>query len=479
MKKFKFINAAFLTSLMMFAACSTNDGPSFSENYETVTFTFATDDYATATRAESSNQISQGKEIDVLVFAIYQQPESGNTVGTLLGSEDGKLYGDGSGIKNKNFKISTKGYYYMAFDGKPTSVSITLNKNYSYRILCWAQNSQCDAYDASKLEAVKINYAPTNNKNNNDESRDAFCAKQDFAGSADNVEVVLHRPLAQINVGTTGADYRANSKKINGEYYTHSKVTLKGQLANQLDVFTGKATTSDPVDTEYTFSYAAIPAYYQNEGKIPTSEDALLKLENEEFLQVELNGEDGFLNYKTQYPTVKEEGEGTDKTITYLTETFKYLSMNYVLPVGNAYTGEGSTIGFKVEFAKAETAETATTATSFSLTSIPVKSTWRTNILGGLAWIKDPDPKNQDPDYPDPDPENPKPTPTPPPGPDDPSSLFGSVTLNIIICPDYFGDKNKTDGTGSGQFTDNDNKKEQDNSHNTNSGSSNSGGTGE
>ena len=471
MKNFKFIHAAFLTPLMMFAACSTNDGPSFSENYETVTFTFATEDQVAGTRAESNSGISKGDKIDVLVFAIFDQSDTTTPLG------DGGVYPKGSSEINLSYKLP-KGYYHMAFTGEETPVSITLNKNNNYTIVCWAQNSGCDAYDASNLKAVKIDYAPSNNKNNNDEYRDAFCVAQNFKGSENQVTVTLHRPLAQINVGTTGADYRANSMKINGAYYTHTKVTIKGQLANQLDIFTGNATTSDAAGTEYTFGYAALPAYYKNESIIPTTDDDLLELENEEFLKVNLDKETGYLPYKTNYPTIKKDEEG--KIESYLTETFKYLSMTYVLPVGNIYKYTGTPVDFKVEFAKAETAGAATTATSLSLNQIPLNPTWRTNILGGLAWIVDPDPANKDENFgpdPDPDPEDPKPTPDP--GPDDPSSLFGSVTLNIVICPDYFGEWNKTDGTGDNKPTENPNIGDHINDPKTDSGSSNSGSTGE
>ena len=72
-----------------------------------------------------------------------------------------------------------------------------------------------------------------------------------------------------------------------------------------------------------------------------------------------------------------------------------------------------------------------------SLTNVPVHRNWRTNILGGLAWIKDPT-------DPDPDPEDPD-EPTPPDGPDDPTSVFKFTNILVSEDPLFFGDYNTED----------------------------------
>ncbi len=83
--------------------------------------------------------------------------------------------------------------------GGSANINMTLVKNMKYKIIFWAQNPNCAAYNTSDLTAIKVNYSGIAN----DEGRDAFYAvKEIFVDGGFSQEVILRRPFAQINFGT-------------------------------------------------------------------------------------------------------------------------------------------------------------------------------------------------------------------------------------------------------------------------------------
>ena len=202
----------------------------------------------------------------------------------------------------------------------PVQKTLTLAKDKTYKIVFWAQNSACTAYRVSDDMKVTVDYAGINN----DETRDAFFKTVEFTvNGAAQIDVELQRALAQINVGVTAADWEAAKKS--GVTIEKSVAYIK-QAATSVDLLTGKA--SDPVDVTYTEN--AIPA-----------EDLVV---------------DG--------------------------ETYKWLSMSYILVADGTETGtEKATLndlGFSFNYTGG--------AVEFKsgLTSVPVQRNYRTNIVGKL-----------------------------------------------------------------------------------------------
>lgn len=390
--------AAFMSS----CADSNNVTPS-PAGERTVTVNFITESPVVSRAADTQNVISAGSQIDVLVYAVYDDK------GTLLdyfqtnggiGADCPDNFTPGTGQNAIGFKA-----------GQTGTIVLKVNPDLKYQIACWAQSSKCDAYDSSDLSKVTVDYSDAVN---NDEKRDAFCTVSEvFSGSTtEPVTLTLRRPFAQINVGTTGADFKMSARIPGGTYYTYSSVSLKG-VSESYDVLKGEAAEET---TTATFELNKIASYWNMD--VPTADADKVMAEGEDFLKVNLDGEDGYTAYKTSYPTIDEDG-------TYLTETFKYMSMCYILvPGANGTSLDEVTFLFSGD---SEGTPTTSVNTSFSLPNVPAKKNYRTNILGGLSKVKPS--KTPDPDGDDDDEII-----------DDPTTLFNSVKANVTINVEYLGD---------------------------------------
>lgn len=238
----------------------------------------------------------------------------------------------------------------------PTTETITLAKGQTYMIAFWAQNKACTAYEVSDDMVVTINYKGALS---NDERRDAFFKTVKVTVTGDEeLDVELTRPFAQLNVGIYESDWTAGEAA--GIVISKSKAVVK-QAASTLNLLEG--TVGTPVDV--TFDFAAIPA---------------------EALSVDLNG------------------DGT-------AETYKYLSMNYILPLDGT-TGDASTTLSDLEFTFSPLNGNNITLTQ-GLDAVPVQRNWRTNIIGQI--------------------------------------LSGDLSLNISIDPGFNGDNNHEIWDGSAE----------------------------
>ena len=269
----------------------------------------------------------------------------------LDGAVQTRAIGDGSGANHliyAVFDMTGERINQVSKDVNfPTTETITLAKGQTYMIAFWAQNKDCAAYEVSEDMVVTINYKEAKG---NDETRDAFfkTVKVTVTGDAE-LDVELTRPFAQINVGVTTEDW--NAAVAAGITITESKAVVK-QAASTLNLLDG--TVADPTDVTFDFA------------NIPTDD-----------LSVDLNG------------------DGT-------AETFKYLSMNYILPF-DELTGESSTTLNDLEFTFRPVAGNDITLTK-GLDAVPVQRNWRTNIVGRI--------------------------------------LSGNLDINISIDPGFNGDNN-------------------------------------
>lgn len=170
---------------------------------------------------------------------------------------------------------------------------------------------------------------------NNDETRDAFFKAETFTVTGNTeIDVVLKRPFAQINVGVYQTDWDA--AVASGIEIEKSKVTIE-KAATSINLLTGE------VKGEQTVEYGL--------GIIPAQFTA------SETLNVDLNK------------------DGTK-------ENYVYLSMSYIL-ANDATTGYAKATLEDLDFTFAPKSGNNINF-SEGLNAVPVQRNWRTNIIGKI-----------------------------------------------------------------------------------------------
>lgn len=260
-------------------------------NEATVSFTLGVEG-GVQTRA-----ISDGLTANRLVYAVFD--EEGNRITTIAKVD-----------KDANF---------------PTTENITLAKGQTYKVAFWAQNSATSAYVLDDDMNLTIDYT---NSANNDEKRDAFFKTETFTvtGNA-QIDVVLKRPFAQINLGVTDTDWDA--AVASGIEIATSKVVIKNAFTN-MDLIDGSVSG----ETEVVYDF----------GATPKSSNEVLKVDLDE--------------------------DGT-------AEEYHYLSMSYILVDAQKSTLQDLDFTFHpisgndIVFGE-------------GLNNVPVQRNWRTNIIGQI-----------------------------------------------------------------------------------------------
>ncbi len=204
-------------------------------------------------------------------------------------------------------------------------------KGQQYTVAFWAQNPNCTAYTTTDLKNVTIDYAGLNN----DETRDAFFKAETFTVTGNTeIDVVLKRPFAQINVGVYQTDWDAAvASEIEIE---KSKVTIE-KAATSINLLTGEVTGEETVE----YGFATIPAQF----------------DTPETLDVDL------------------DKDGTK-------EKYVYLSMSYIL-ANDATTGYAKATLEDLDFTFAPKSGNNINF-SEGLNAVPVQRNWRTNIIGKI-----------------------------------------------------------------------------------------------
>ena len=354
-------------SALLLTACTANDNLELKPQDENVDMTQVygkgskivsltlNADGAAGTRADGVSHISDGTQVDILKFAIYEKSGNDWVIAKEFQKSTDKTFTSAAG------KTVAVGEGQNIIDAKlnnyPITIKLALDEEKEYKIACWAQYSGSDVFFTEDLEKVRVRYnspvasdeidggfaGPDNeifvvSPKNNDEFRDAFCASQEISQDAN--EVIMHRPFAQINVGTTLADY---NNIMNGKIITpnkrlkYSKIVVAG-AAKFIDVLADEILKDGDLSkygiedskatTTVTYDFAPIPAYYTLNNVIPTSKEDILYKEGEELLKVKLNDDkltsvgywttggfetvekgDVFFPYKKNYPTIKSYKE--------------------------------------------------------------------------------------------------------------------------------------------------------------------------
>ena len=181
------------------------------------------------------------------------------------------------------------------------------------------------------MKNVTIDYAGLNN----DETRDAFFKAETFTVTGNTeIDVVLKRPFAQINVGVYQTDWDA--AKASGIEIEKSKVTIEN-AATSINLLTGEVGGEQTVE----YGFDIIPAQFATP----------------ETLDVDL------------------DKDGTK-------ENYVYLSMSYIL-ANDETTGYAKTALEDLDFTFAPISGNNINF-SEGLNAVPVQRNWRTNIIGKI-----------------------------------------------------------------------------------------------
>lgn len=308
MNKKLFLGMFAAAGMLLATSCSNDELDVVqSGNEAQVTFSLAAEG-GIATRA-----ISDGTGAKKLVYAVYNA--NGELIKTIA-----------------NTDVNGQIVDYSAFDnGHTENVTITLAKGQQYTVAFWAQNPNCTAYTTTDLKNVTIDYAGLNN----DETRDAFFKAETFTVTGNTeIDVVLKRPFAQINVGVYQTDWDAAvASEIEIE---KSKVTIE-KAATSINLLTGE------VEGEETVEY-------------------------------------GFATIPTQFTTPETLDVDLDKDGT--KEKYVYLSMSYIL-ANDATTGYAKATLEDLDFTFAPKSGNNINF-SEGLNAVPVQRNWRTNIIGKI-----------------------------------------------------------------------------------------------
>lgn len=141
-------------------------------------------------------------------------PEAGdaevNFTATIPTGSRASAFGDGAsintlavGIFNESGEVDRKTF---PVSGSTAEVSLTLAQNQTYSFVFWAYDNNCGIYDTDDLTGIKMKAQEQPATFEQAEAADAFFAVVKNVAITGNSSqcVELLRPLAQINVGTTG-----------------------------------------------------------------------------------------------------------------------------------------------------------------------------------------------------------------------------------------------------------------------------------
>ena len=306
MKKFY---SFFAAVAMMFAVTSCSQEDVAGENAENMTEATFKVAFEGAT---DSRAISDGKTVDQLYFAVY----------------------NAAGEEIKDLRQDDAHDNAVTVENKVATVKVRLVKGQTYSFVFWAQKKDAGHYNTDDMKAIKVN---NYTGDANDETRDAFYAYYDMEGQTVTTgsfkkDIILKRPFAQLNLGTTLRDWIwATTAEVT---IAKSTVKVEGAVYSTLNTFTGEV--SDPVDAEFALAL------------IPDMDSETLVLEKKKF-------------------------ENSEETVF---EEYCYLSSNYLLaPVEKELSEE-------LVFTLVD--DNNTEINTLTVINAPLQRNWRTNIVGDI-----------------------------------------------------------------------------------------------
>lgn len=226
------------------------------------------------------------------------------------------------------------------FNNLNATVTLTLVKGQTYNFLFWAQSEEGNSYYAVNPETGVVTVDYTKKADANNENRDAFFkVRKELKVTGPVTEtIVLKRPFAQINVGTSIGSL-ADALKAEVDI-TKSNFTVDN-AATRLNTYSGSATEGQKVN----YSLANI---------------------------IESN---------------KADKEGDLKNVD--GKDYEHLAMNYILVAD--YTDNNTTdtygVGENKQLVNTEFKiydDKDASINEFEVPNVPVQRNWRTNIIGDI-----------------------------------------------------------------------------------------------
>lgn len=141
-------------------------------------------------------------------------------------------------------------------NGTSANVQLTLAQEQTYSFVFWAYDSKQNIYNIDNLTAIEMNTLPNQTTFTQAESADAFFATMEnitITGDC-SYPVELVRPLAQINVGTTGTPMQATfkAKAVPDTFYPFTN-TVSGESDYTWNFSETTAETFSADGTEYNY----------------------------------------------------------------------------------------------------------------------------------------------------------------------------------------------------------------------------------
>ena len=204
---------------------------------------------------------------------------------------------------------------------KEFTVELKLLADQEYNIVFWAQVDGQNHYVVDDLRSVKIK--TYDDEMANDETRAAFFAVHNFStenGVAIKEDVILRRPFSQLNLGATTLETSLNLVN-NGQLEVKKTQVVVTNIATSFNTVAGEGEGEQAV----TFQHAKTPVDY------------------------------------------------TQKLLTVNEETYHWLGMNYLI-----VNGEADNVVVDIEV------ETSVGKVNHTVSNVPIKENYRTNILGNL-----------------------------------------------------------------------------------------------
>lgn len=263
-----------------------------------------------------SRAVGDGTTATELQYAVYKVDAEGNTIGSVIEA------------LSKETTVNAD---------LTAEVSFTLVKGQTYNFLFWAQSPDNEFYTVDKASGVvTVTYGTAAN----DEKRDAFFkVRKDLKVTGPiNETIVLKRPFAQVNVGTSiGSLKDAATADVN----INKSLFIVEDAATTLDTYTGAASNKQMA----SFTLADI-------------------------IESDATDETGDL----------KNVNGTD---------YEYLAMNYILVADETDSDETDEYGVgenkQLINATFQINDGEEIINTFEIPNVPVQRNWRTNIIGDIT----------------------------------------------------------------------------------------------
>lgn len=228
-------------TLLLLASCESNDNLLKEQESVNVLFT------ATLPQELQTRSYGNGEQVDILYVGIFDE--------------------EGLELLRKTSPI----------ESSIIDFSISLAKNQTYDIVFWAQHEAGNMYDIDDMKSIKMRTTAIMTDFAMIEQLDAFYATENITTTRSSIHTVeLVRPLAQVNVGTSGKQAANATFKIVGAPTTFNPFIKEVNGAEDL-TFTYNDVTDERFEVkDVEYNYLAIGYLFA-----PMEEDKILECELE------------------------------------------------------------------------------------------------------------------------------------------------------------------------------------------------------